>query len=146
MAARYPYQAWEIEVLLPWDRVSPDRLPQLVELFHQAHNTRYSFQVDHPVECVSLMVRALGTRPQIKLAEEEPRRSATKAAIKGQRPAYFIEAKDFVTTAIYAGEQLRYGDRVVGPAIVEEPQTTVVLPDGYQATVTALGNFLLEPS
>ncbi len=71
MAARYPYQAWEIEVPLPWDRVTPGRLPQLVELFHRTHDTRYSFRVDHPVECVSLMVKALGTRPRVKLAQGE---------------------------------------------------------------------------
>ena len=145
MAARYPYQAWEIEVLLPWNRVTPEQLPQLVELFHEAHNTRYSFKVDHPVECVSLMVRALGTRPQISLGEEAKSERGAKVAIKGQRPAYFIEARDFVSTTIYAGEQLRHGDLISGPAIIEEPQTTVVLPEDYQATVTRLGNFLLEP-
>ena len=145
MATRYPYQAWEIDVLLPWNRVTPDRLPRLIELFHETHNTRYGFWVDHPVECVSLIVKAVGTRPRLSLAEEERSGGDVRAAIKGQRPVYFIQSRDFVETTIYAGERLRHGDRVFGPAIVEEPQTTVVIPEDYQATLTKLGNYLLEP-
>ena len=145
MAMRYPYQAWEIDVLLPWNRVTPDRLPQLVELFHETHNSRYGFRVDHPVESVSLMVKAVGIRPPLSLAEEKGCEGNVKAAIKGQRPVYFIQARGFMETTIYSGEQLRHGDNVLGPAIVEEPQTTVVIPEDYQATVTKLGNYLLEP-
>ena len=145
MATRYPYQAWEIDVLLPWDRVTPDRLPQLIELFHQTHNTRYGFSVDHPIECISLTVKAIGVRPPLDLAEEEASGGDVSLAIKGQRPAYFIQDRAFVDTTIYSGEQLHQGDCVLGPAIVEEPQTTMVIPKDYQATVTKLGNYLLEP-
>ena len=145
MAARYPYQAFEIEVLLPWNRITPDELPQLVELFHQTHETRYGFSVDDPVECVSLIVKAVGTRPQLRLAEGESGRGNVTAAVKGQRPAYFVQNRNFVETTIYAGQQLRHGDRIYGPAIVEEPQTTLVIPEDYQATVTKMGNYLVEP-
>ena len=144
MAMRYPYQAWEIDVLLPWNRVTTERLPQLVELFHETHDSRYGFRVDNPAECASLMVKAVGIRPPLRLAEENGGGSNVKAAVKGQRPVYFIQARDFVDTTIYAGEQLRSGDIIAGPAIVEEPQTTVVIPEDYQATVTHLGNYLLE--
>ena len=145
MAARYPYQAWEIEVPLPWDRITAERLPEMVELFHETHDGRHGFRVDHAVECVSLTVKAVGSRPQVRLAEEERGGGALNAAIKGERPTYSVEAREFVKTTVYAGERLRFGDRVEGPAIVEEPQTTVVVPSGYQASVTKLGNYLLEP-
>ena len=145
IAARYTYQVFEIEVLLPWNRVTPERLPELIELFHQTHNSRYGLDVDNPVECVNWVVKAVGTRPQIRLEEREPATGDVDSAVKGRRPVYFIEDRDFVDTTIYAGEKLGPGHTVSGPAVVEEPQTTIVLPKGHRATVTSLKNYLLEP-
>jgi len=68
------------------------------------------------------------------------------AALKGSRPAYFTEARDFVETKVYAGEQLRSGNVLAGPAIVEEPATTVVVPAGFRLTVTQYENYYVEPA
>ena len=49
-----------------------------------------------------------------------------------------------MSTPIYAGDRLHRGNRVRGPAIIEELQTTVVIPEHSQATVTRLGNYLID--
>ena len=144
VSARYPYQAWELDFLLPWNRVTPKRLEQLVNLFHAAHEERYGFRVDHPVECVSFMVKAIGSRSQLSQAKAKTEVEDGSTSIKGWRDAYCIERKEFVSTPIYAGDRLRRGNRVRGPAIIEELQTTVVIPEHSQATVTRLGNYLID--
>ena len=65
--------------------------------------------------------------------------------MKGSRPAYFTEVRDYVETQVYAGEKLRSGNVLVGPAIIEEPATTVVVPAGFRLTVTRFGNYYVEP-
>ena len=45
---------------------------------------------------------------------------------------------------MYSGELLTPGTSVAGPAIIREPTTTVVVYPGSRATVTPLGNYLLE--
>ncbi len=144
VSARYPYQAWELDFPLPWQRIHPEQLQQLVGLFHAAHEERYGFRVDHAVECVSVMVRAIGMRSDLLLAEQESGTQDSSASIKGWRDAYSIENKNFTNTPVYAGESLSRGNRICGPAIIEEVQTTVVMPNHSRATVTRLGNYFIE--
>ena len=145
--ASYPYQSLEIEVPLPWDQVTEENLPELVELFNGVHKRTYGFTVpDEPVQFVSWRVRAVGLRdkPALKEATQTGKEDAS-AALRGQRNAYFVEARDFVDTAIYEGERLAAGNKINGPAIVEEPATMVVVPQGNVLTVTKYGNYLIEP-
>ena len=48
-------------------------------------------------------------------------------------------------TAVYDYRELRAGHRIAGPAIVEVPTTTVVIPGGTTATVDALGSLIIRP-
>ncbi|MDQ6672777.1 MAG: hypothetical protein M3069_18880, partial [Chloroflexota bacterium] len=62
------------------------------------------------------------------------------------RPVYFAEADGFVPCSVYDRYLLRAGMNVVGPAIVEEMDSTCVVHPGYSATVDKLGNLLLAPN
>ncbi|MGO7613225.1 hypothetical protein ACC689_18295 [Rhizobium ruizarguesonis] len=54
------------------------------------------------------------------------------------------EVKDFVPCSVYAREKLRAGNRIVGPAIVEQMDTTTVILPDTQATVDPYLNIILE--
>jgi N-methylhydantoinase A len=62
--------------------------------------------------------------------------------VKGRRKAYF-DGK-FVLTRIYDGPRLRAGHRIKGPAIIEEPFTTIVLHPRQMATLDRNGNYRIE--
>jgi N-methylhydantoinase A len=49
-----------------------------------------------------------------------------------------------VDAAVHYGEDLAPGDAVAGPAIIEEPTTTLVIYPGTTARVTAYGHYLCE--
>jgi len=51
---------------------------------------------------------------------------------------------DPVDLGIYDGQKLKPGDTLVGPAIIEEPNTTIFVDQGDTATVDAHNNFKLE--
>jgi N-methylhydantoinase A len=59
----------------------------------------------------------------------------------GERPAYF---GTFMPTAVYERARLPLGARVAGPAIVEQPDTTTVIPPGVSAHVDAAGTLRLR--
>jgi N-methylhydantoinase A len=63
------------------------------------------------------------------------------AALIGERRAYFDR---FVSTAIYERARLPLGARLAGPAIVEQPDTTTVIPPGVVALVDDAGNLRLR--
>jgi N-methylhydantoinase A len=69
-----------------------------------------------------------------------PTRTLADARI-GERHAYFGR---FVPTAIYERSRLPLGARLEGPAIVEQPDTTTVIPPGVRAHVDAAGNLRLR--
>lgn len=142
--ARYPYQVWELEVPLRGTRLSPEGLEALVEGFHRVHEA--VFTIKEPgqyIECLYWRVRATGRVPKPEMREQVYGGEDGSRALKGRRRAYFRELGGFVDTPIYAGSLLTYGNRTTGPAIIEEPTTTVVLFPGSQATVSKWGNYLL---
>lgn len=59
---------------------------------------------------------------------------------------FFDEADGFVDCAVYARADLRPGDVLDGPAIVEQMDTTTVLPPQFRARVDTVSNLRLEPS
>jgi len=60
------------------------------------------------------------------------------------RRAYFPEARGYVDTPVYDRYTLGAGMSLTGPAIVEERESTTVLPPGVTATVDAYANLLAE--
>ena len=84
---------------------------------------------------------AVGHMPRPRLRPAP--RANTTSAVARVRPVYFDESGDFVRCTIYDRYALAAGQRLEGPAIVEELDSTCVLHPGYTATVDELGNLLL---
>jgi N-methylhydantoinase A len=63
-------------------------------------------------------------------------------ALKRGRPCFF--KGEFKETSIYDGARLKAGNLLTGPSIVEEPTSTVVIPEGFRCTVDDYGNYLLR--
>ena len=117
-------------------------VPAVVAAFHVVHERVYGYaRAQQPVEFVNF--RAVHTyhlpRPAVTPAA---RATGTLAdAQVGERPAYFGK---FVPTAIYERARLPLGARLAGPAIVEQADTTTVMPPGVTALVDPVGNLRLR--
>ena len=61
------------------------------------------------------------------------------SAQKGERPAYFKDER-FIDTAIYDFARLSPGNEVIGPAIIESDETTIVVPPGFQGALDGFKN------
>ena len=66
--------------------------------------------------------------------------SSGKPKPSGHRQAYF--GTRAVRTAVYDGPRIRAGQTLVGPAIIEEPFTTVVVPPRWKVKLDRLGNYV----
>ena len=117
----------------------------LVEAFHEVHERVFAVRdVESQVECLNWKGRA-----RVSLARP-PERSAAAGADGentpvAHRPAYFGEAGQ-IDAPIYHGDALRPGAHIAGPAIIEEPTTTLVVYPGMAARLSAANNYLLEIS
>ena len=66
--------------------------------------------------------------------------SSSPAKAGGHRQAYF--GNGFVRTAVYDGPSLRANQSVKGPAIIEEPFTTIVVPPRWNVKLDKFGNYV----
>ena len=64
-------------------------------------------------------------------------------AQSGERPAFFEEDNAFVMTRVYDGAKLLVGNRVAGPAIIEEITTSIVVFPGWQVRLDNPGVYVM---
>ena len=111
-----------------------------VERFHQSHEElhTYASRDQEPVlRGVRLKAVAVEDKPVLPRAARKSRRHPRV----GVRKAFFRGR--FVSTPIFDGPALVAGQTVTGPAIVEEPFTTIVVYPGQRATVDRFGNYAI---
>jgi N-methylhydantoinase A/acetophenone carboxylase len=82
--------------------------------------------------------------PKPVLRESALEGEDAKAAITGSRRAYWPETGEWVETSLYDADSLRPGHVVDGPAVVEAPLTTIVVPPGMRYSIDSYGLGVLE--
>jgi N-methylhydantoinase A len=111
-------------------------------LFDERHEQHYGTRAtDQKVEIVNYRLTAKATLPKPP-AREYPRQGEDpRAAIKGSRRAYF---DGWLNCPLYARERLNCGNRLRGPAIIEQSDSTTVIYPGQEACVDRFGNVIIE--
>jgi N-methylhydantoinase A len=142
--ARYAYQVWDLSIPLEGDGIADDAaLERLIESFHDAHER--IFAVREPGQKIELSQwkgRVTVATAKPPLAAERDGASTGALAAQG-RVAFFAELGE-VEIAVHLGGELAAGTRIVGPALLIEPETTIVVYPGWTAHVSELGNYRLE--
>ncbi len=141
---RYVGQFHEVEVLVQ-PPLTTSELAAAAVRFHHLHETLYGYAMpEAPLEMINLRVKALGLT-------EKPRRTPSRlgdtdpaGAFKGTRRAYFSGTPYQV--AVYAGEQFACGMALSGPALIEQANTTVLVPPGYRLVCDAYRNYVMHPA
>jgi N-methylhydantoinase A len=135
---RYPGQTWDIDVPVA-GHVTPKELAAIAERFHRRHFEEHTYDrrgEDVMISALRVRSRAVLSKPALPAV----RGSSTPPRPVGTRLACF--GGTLVRTRIYEGPSFRAGQRVAGPAIVEEPFTTVVVPPGWTLRLDRQGNYV----
>lgn len=144
---RYAGQGYELPVPVLSGTVNVSTVNALVESFHQEHAREFTRAFyDNAVEIVNIRVVGVG-----KIAELEP----TKIERGGANPSHaFKYTKDVVylqdgcvtrlATPVYDRSKLKARNKLAGPAVVEQMDTTVLIEPGHQAVVDDYGNIIIS--
>jgi N-methylhydantoinase A len=133
---RYRGQSSELRIPLTG---SVGRLEEVITAFHAEHRRRFGYAMpDRPVEIVTARLTARADRPSPPL-EAAP--TVTPQAPRF-RPVWFATT-GFVETPIYQRDAISRIDRIRGPAIIEQMDTTTVVPPGWVATIDTSANLVL---
>jgi len=129
---RYRGQSYELNVPVSRD---------FVTRFHKLHNRRYGHSDEtRPVELVSIRSTVIGEAPKIRFPRMKKARTAAHAVDVSQ--AWFEGRAQ--KTSIYRREDLSYGHKFKGPAIVGEYSATTLVPPGCVCEVDEFGNLVLR--
>jgi N-methylhydantoinase A len=142
---RYVGQEHAVTVDLPLELFTAADRAGIKRQFDAMHELRYgTCAPEESAEIVSLRSTVTGVLEKppltpIKAGDARPVVSASR----GARPVYFGEAGGFVVTPTYARAELLAGNRIEGPALVEEHASTTVLGPGDTLEVDTLGNLVI---
>ncbi len=145
---RYQRQSSELTLRVPAQVAAADIRQVLAKSFHAAHEQTYGYRrEDDTIAIVSVRLKATVRTQSLSFSELGAyfSQSAKRAAQPASRRAYFGPQQGELDTRILGrGELLEQA--VVGPVIVEEFDTTVVVPPQWQASIDAYGNIVLSKS
>ena len=142
--ARYINQQWEMEFAMPLETVkSAADVEVLVQAFHDVHFRRYAMKEEGgAIECVNWKGRLTAILDKPNLPEEAA--GELKAPEARRVSKTYFGGDDALDALVYVGTDLSPGAVIAGPAIIEEPTTTIVVYPGATARVTARRNYMLE--
>ena len=141
---RYVGQAYELEVPFPEGKgkITKDIIQDVVRRFHDIHQSVYQHShPGNPVEFITFRV-VFSQEPQ-PAPTLHKLKSGAEATPKGWRQAYFDEYQGFVDTPLYERASLALGQKIEGPAIVEQEDTTTVIYPNQRAEVDDWGNLIM---
>ena len=94
-----------------------------------------------PIELVNVRIRTIGLVEKPGYAEESYAGEDAGAALKGERPVYVPEDFAMRPLPVYDGRMTRHGNRIAGPALFEQVNTTLFLSASYDCVCDKYGSF-----
>lgn len=141
---KFRLQIHRVEVPVPTGTLNAQDAEQLMQTFANKYESLYgkgSAFKDAGMEIGVLRVAAVGTITRPRLSRQQQTKVADSKV--GSREVYWRELKRFAPTPIYDGTQLAVRMNIKGPAIVEMPETTMVLRPDSAGQLDEYGNFVI---
>lgn len=141
---RYVKQYHEVSSPVTLDEIRAEDFPSIAARFHKEHNRMYGYSLEDegtPIELINVRVRAVGVTEKPAFMEDEYAGEDPSAALKGSREIYLPEERKRQTVPVYDGHKTRYGYRIIGPAIVEQVNTTLLLTSSFDCVCDKYGSF-----
>jgi N-methylhydantoinase A len=142
---RYVGQGYELQVSFPEGEgdITKDTIEDVANRFHEVHYTAYQHSAPgSPVEFVTFRT-VYWQKPSLVPVLRELSPSA-EAVPKGWRKAYFDGYKGIIDTPIYQRTALALGQKLMGPAVVEQDDCTTVIYPNQVAETDKWGNLRIK--
>jgi N-methylhydantoinase A len=134
---RYVGQSYQIEIEVDPAWLTAGRADALAAAFHRGHERMYGHADERaPAEIVDIRVQMRGTMPAVTLHDVP---QGTGRPRPRARRSILLDGRSTMAE-VFTRADLGRGDRIAGPAIVEQDDTTILLPAAFEGTVDRHGN------
>jgi N-methylhydantoinase A len=146
---RYSGQAHEVAMEIPsnmmQDKMDKESIRKLEAMFHERHKALFGHaSPEGGVEFITLSVTAIGPIEKEEMYEIEGGSEDPEHATKGVRQVFFEDYKGYGDCKTYDRYSLKANNVIRGPAIVEQMDTTIVVPPRQRASVDRFGNIIMD--
>jgi len=147
-AIRYFGQLHSIDIFLKevqGEAFTEKTMEFLIYEFHEKHKDLYGYSDSSmPVTIEELKLHAFSKRRSFEINKKPLGKEDSSEAIKRTRQVFFERKKGFIDTPCYNSELLKPGNIINGPAIIEDIDTTVVVPENFKLSVDIYGNYIIR--
>lgn len=142
---RYIGQNYEINIKSSIAPTTKEGWESVRESFHSAHERQYGYSsVEKPLQLVTARLTAIVPIQRPKAWRRKVTDGSVSAPPIGQREVFFEEGSGFISVSVLARSSLAPGVTVVGPAIIEQMDTTTIVPPTFNARVDNHLNLLIS--
>jgi 5-oxoprolinase (ATP-hydrolysing) len=143
---RYAGQGYEVRFDVPAGEMDDAWVEELKEAFHQAHEREYGHRFEAEIEIVNIRAVGIGRIEELGWSEIEAGEADAGDAVVHRAEVVFEEdgRPKVFDTPFYERERLRAGNRIEGPAIIEQYDSTTVVPPGLVAEIDRVGNIVID--
>ncbi|MDP6385907.1 MAG: hydantoinase/oxoprolinase family protein, partial [Planctomycetota bacterium] len=143
---RYLKQYHEVTVPIDRSDLESGDLEAMAAAFHGEHNRLYGYDLAREgteLELINLRVRSMGSTEKPDLPTEALCDADPSAASRGTRRAFVPEADEFADVPVYDGHELRAGNQIAGPALVDRVDTTLFISASFEARMDEFRSLVL---
>jgi N-methylhydantoinase A len=143
---RYVKQYHEVSFPVDFEVVRAGDMNRIASAFHAAHLQLYGYALEDEeaqIELINVRVRAIGVTDKFESAAEPLADSDSSAALKGERVIYVPQERISRTAPVYDGHRTRHGNRIIGPAVIEQVNTTLLLTASNDCFCDKYGSFIV---
>src|SRR5918992_887558 len=143
---RYLGQGYELRVDVESGVIDDEWAEKVRTSFHDIHEREYSRRFEESdIEIPNIRVRGIGRMPRLETPEVEHGPESPEEALRYERDAWFRFRGELaqVPTRYYERSALKAGNRLTGPAIVNQYDSTTVIPPEISAHVDRFGNIVI---
>jgi N-methylhydantoinase A len=141
---RYVGQVHECTVEIDAFAIDEDALVNVIEAFHARHEELYTYSERQSVVEIVNVESAIWGRVDRPNRMSVAQGKGANHALEGTRPMIFDAGSAAKDAPVYAGARLGAGDRITGPAVIEEVTTTLVIEPGWEAELHESGVYLVN--
>jgi len=144
---RYAGQNYELSVPVDAGDITAATIQRLLDGFARAHEQMYGYvAAEEPVQIVTVRLDAVGLTTKATLTPGTGDDPDPASARVGTRDIYLPESGGWIPVSVYDRPLLRTGNRVAGPAVIEQMDSTTLILPGQAAQVDPYRNLIIEVS
>jgi N-methylhydantoinase A/oxoprolinase/acetone carboxylase beta subunit len=143
---RYLGQGYELRVEAGTGAINAEWAAKLAADFHDAHEREYSRRFEESdIEIPNIRVRGIGLIEPLSMPEVPSSDESVEVALHHERDAWFRVEGELreLPTRFYDRDRLGAGHRIEGPAVINQYDTTTVIPPGLTAEIDRYGNIVI---